>query len=66
VIGAQRSLPQLLDDANAGVQRLSLTTRGWSTFMPNVAAVDEVLNSLEGLRRTVLELRPHSASLKAK
>lgn len=62
----QRSLPKLLEDATSGAQRLSIATRSWPAFLPNVAAVDEALNCIEGLRRTVLELRPHSATLKTK
>lgn len=62
---AQRSLPKLLEDAHAASQRLSIATRSWPTFLPNVAALDEALNAAEGLRRTLCELRPHAAQLKS-
>jgi hypothetical protein len=62
---AQRSLPRLLEDAHAAAQRLSIATRSWPTFLPSVPALDEALNSTEGLRRTLLELRPHAEELKA-
>jgi hypothetical protein len=62
---AQRSLPKLLEDAHAAAERLSIATRSWSTFLPNVVALEEVSNVAEGLRRTLLELRPHAAQLKA-
>jgi len=59
----QRNLPQLLNDAHAAAQRLSIATRSWPTFLPGTPALDEAANVVEGLRRTLCELRPHSAEL---
>ncbi len=60
---AQRTLPKLLEDAHAAAERLSLSSRSWSTFMPNRAALEEAANVVEGLRRTICELQPHAEQL---
>jgi hypothetical protein len=62
---AQRSLPTLLEDAHAAARRLSIATRSWPTFQPDRAALEEASNTAEGLRKTLLELRPHAEALKA-
>jgi hypothetical protein len=62
---AHRNLPTLLADVHAAAQRLSIATRSWPTFLPNVAALEEATNTAEGLRKTLLELRPHAEALKA-
>ena len=60
-----RNLPQLLSDAQQAAQRLSVATRSWPTFMPNGPALEEALNTLEGLRHTLAELRPHTTPPRA-
>jgi hypothetical protein len=62
---ASRSLPQVLHDAHAAAERLAVATRSWSVFEPSTVALEEVSNVAEGFRRTLLELRPHAAQLKA-
>lgn len=57
-----RNLPQLLEDAQQAAQRLSIATRSWPTFMPNAGALEEVQNTIEGLRHTLAELRPHTTT----
>lgn len=57
-----RSLPQLLADAQQAAQRLSTATRSWPAFMPSEAALDEIANTVEGLRLTLCELRPHTTT----
>lgn len=53
----QRTQAELLGDAQAAAQRLSIASRSWPSFPPGRAALDEAANTLEGLRRTVGELR---------
>jgi hypothetical protein len=60
-----RNLPQLLADAQAAAQRASIATRSWPAFMPSTPAVDELANTVEGLRRTLCELRPHTLTLRS-
>ena len=60
-----RNLPQLLADAQAAAQRASIATRSWPAFMPSTPAVDELANTVEGLRRTFCELRPHTLTLRS-
>jgi hypothetical protein len=55
----------LLSDAHAAAQRLSIATRSWPTFQPDRAALEEASNVAEGLRKTLLELRPHADALKS-
>lgn len=62
---AQRNLPTLLADAHAIAERLSTATKSWPMFTPSVPALDDALNAAEGLKRTLNELRPHAAQLKA-
>jgi hypothetical protein len=58
----QRNLPQLLTDAQAAAQRLSIATRSWPAFMPRNAALEECAALVEGLRLTLAELRPHTTT----
>lgn len=53
----QRSHAELLGDAQAAAQRLSVASRSWPNFPPGRAALDEAANCCEGLRRTIGELR---------
>lgn len=53
----QRTQAELLGDAQQAAQRLSVASRSWPHFPPGRAALDEAANTLEGLRRTVSELR---------
>lgn len=52
-----RSLNAVLADIAAGAQRVSIATRSWPSFLPRVAALDEVQATLTGLQRSVAELR---------
>jgi hypothetical protein len=60
-----RNLPQLLADAQAAGQRAAIATRSWPAFMPSTPAVDELANTIEGLKRTLCELRPHTMTLRS-
>lgn len=53
----QRTQVELLNDAQAAAQRLSIASRSWPDFPPGRAALDEASNCVEGLRRTICELR---------
>ena len=61
---ASRSLPDLLSDTARAAERLALVTRSWPVFCPDIAAVDEISNTLAGMQRTVAELRPHAIPIK--
>lgn len=52
-----RSINAVLADITAGAQRVSIATRSWPSFLPRVAALDEVQATLTGLQRSVAELR---------
>ena len=58
----RRALPQLLSDAQAAAQRLSIATRSWPASMPRNAALDECAALIEGLKQTIAELRPHTTT----
>lgn len=55
----QRSLEELLSDATAASQRMSIATRSWPGFAPGVPQIDEALATVTGLQRTLNELRAH-------
>jgi hypothetical protein len=55
----QRTLEELLSDATAASQRMSIATRSWPGFAPTVPAIDEALSTVTGLQRTLNELRAH-------
>ncbi|MBA8888894.1 hypothetical protein FHW12_003130 [Dokdonella fugitiva] len=57
ILPRQRSLEELLADAAAGSQRMSIATRSWPGFAPGVPQIDEALNTVAGLQKTLAELR---------
>lgn len=52
-----RTSQELIADAAAAAQRLSIATRSWATQRPAGVAIDEALRTAEGLRLALIEMR---------
>lgn|GEM_PF-5454348 len=57
-----RTLPALLNDVHDSAARLALVTRNVKVFLPTTDAIDDMLNTCEGLRQSLCELRPQAIS----